>query len=132
MSVPYALYSGSSGNSSNGVADNLKLGKGFTMKSSLSPTALNLYASINYCINLDEGGYTDWRLPTYDEVMDYLSASNVGLTASDEFRFRTVSNALISGTSGQYLFIIYKNPLDENLVVTSVDYIATQKCNCVR
>ena len=38
-----------------------------TMISQESVSTMNINAAINYCTNLVEGGYSDWRLPTLDE-----------------------------------------------------------------
>ena len=72
LSVPYALYAANSGASS---VSNFQgsLGKGFTMISTneiLNPT---LPQAISFCYNLDEQGYTDWRLPTIEEIISYSS-----------------------------------------------------------
>ncbi len=72
MSVPYALFAGQAATS---LAGN-NLGNGFTMISNFSPPKIvnqtlsyyNLKESIDYCYNLVEGGYSDWRLPTLEEI----------------------------------------------------------------
>ncbi len=70
LSVPYALYAANSGASS---VSNYQgnIGKGFTMISTseiLNPT---LPQAISFCYNLEEQGYSDWRLPTIEEIMSY-------------------------------------------------------------
>ena len=77
MSVPYALYSGSSG--SNGQTSNII--NTISMMSSPSPLISNdpigingytFVKAVNYCYNLVENGYSDWRLPTYNELMKFI------------------------------------------------------------
>ena len=38
------------------------------MWSEKAPTKMKWYDAINYCKNLNEGGYTNWRLPNIDEL----------------------------------------------------------------
>ena len=65
MAVPYALYAGSSGSNQVSNPDITRLGKGFTMVSQNSITNLTGFEGISYCASLTEGGYSDWRFPTY-------------------------------------------------------------------
>ena len=70
LSVPYALYAENSGTSTVSTFQG-NIGKGFTMISAPSSSPLNLSQSINFCFNLEEQGYSDWRLPTLEEVISY-------------------------------------------------------------
>lgn len=70
LSVPYALYAANSGASS---VSNFQgnIGKGFTMISTSEITNPNFAQALSFCYNLEEQGYTDWRLPTIEEVLSY-------------------------------------------------------------
>jgi hypothetical protein len=47
-----------------------------------SPIELNYPEAIIYCMNFRAGGYSDWRLPTEDEIMKLFSDKHLGM--SDE------------------------------------------------
>jgi hypothetical protein len=127
MSVPYALYSGSSGNGTNGVPNNLKVGKGFTMISSRSANPLNWSRTFNYCANLNEGGYTDWRVPSIEEVLEYFSVN--GFTVSSEYYFITTS--IFPNFPGEVYSVFKELNLDYFSVGSNSNNDYT-RCNCVR
>jgi hypothetical protein len=64
MSVPYAMYAGSINNS---VGNNNGCYSCPTMLSSLSLTTMSINQAVEYCSNLTESGYYNWRLPTLSE-----------------------------------------------------------------
>jgi hypothetical protein len=73
MSVPYALYAGQTTTST--IVNN-GIGSGFSMVSNFSPSTTGYYTlsqAIDYCYNLVEGGYSDWRLPMLSEVLVFFS-----------------------------------------------------------
>jgi hypothetical protein len=73
LSVPFALYAENSGASTISTFQG-NIGKGFSMISeSYSSTVLELGQAIDFCYNLEEQGYTDWRLPTLEEVLSYVT-----------------------------------------------------------
>lgn len=73
LSVPYALYAENSGSSTVSSFQG-NIGKGFTMISqTVSPIATTLAGAIDFCYNLEEQGYTDWRLPTLEETLSYVT-----------------------------------------------------------
>jgi hypothetical protein len=52
--------------------DNAVAAGGASMPSFLSdesPGTMNFGAAMRYCRNLSEGGFTDWRTPTYEELV---------------------------------------------------------------
>lgn len=128
MSVPYALYSGSSGNGSNGIADNTKVGKGFTMISNLSTNNYSLWGSADYCANLDEGGYTDWRLPNWEEVMNFLSV--YGSPSVNQVYFRTLTDVSHETYPNVFLTVIKDGSNDWGVGQTNTSTL--MKCTCVR
>jgi hypothetical protein len=46
-----------------------------TMMSDESSTGMNYIAALDYCRNLEEDSHTDWRLPSFEEVL-YLRAND--------------------------------------------------------
>ncbi len=71
MSVPYAMYSGTA--SSLSSSSNLSpIGSGFTTISNATFNGL-LIQAMNFCFNLIESGYSDWRLPNSEEVFNYIT-----------------------------------------------------------
>ena len=63
MSVPYAMYAGSAlTNSTNDGCYRCP-----SMISGISSNAMSINQAVNYCSSLNEGGYTNWRLPTLAE-----------------------------------------------------------------
>jgi hypothetical protein len=45
----------------------------FTMITDESATAMNFGSAIRYCRNLTEGGNSDWKLPTFQELIEVIS-----------------------------------------------------------
>jgi hypothetical protein len=75
MSVPYAMYSGTASTLSS--SSNLSpIGSGFTTFSTEYFSG-NLIQSMNYCYNLVESGYSDWRLPNFEEVLNYITLNGI-------------------------------------------------------
>jgi hypothetical protein len=67
MSVPYALYAENSGSiNSTSIYQSRP-----TSYSLPSASNMGFYEAVNYCFNLTEGGYSDWRMPSIPEV-EYL------------------------------------------------------------
>jgi len=65
MSVPYALYAASAGAIT-------PANSGITEFSNISPSGMHYFAAVEYCRNLVENGHSDWRLPTSNEVENYI------------------------------------------------------------
>jgi hypothetical protein len=67
MSVPYALYAENSGSiNSTSIYQSRP-----TSYSLPSASNMGFYEAVNYCFNLTEGGFSDWRMPSIPEV-EYL------------------------------------------------------------
>ena len=49
------------------------------MLSPVSPASYSISGAVAYCDNLNYGGYTDWRLPTFGEIVYF-----IGSTADDD------------------------------------------------
>jgi hypothetical protein len=89
MSVPYALYAGTTISSSVITNNNNVLGSGF---SQISTSTFNgtLMQTIQFCSNLTESGYSDWRLPNLDEVFSYISLNSIN---QSDFNLWTLTNS---------------------------------------
>lgn len=120
MSVPYALYAENAGTVSTGASDTSSASnsgggiagcnKCITHVSELSPGDLNWIEAVDYCLALDEGGYTDWRLPTMEEVLHYRTAMDLSIIfeyETNEFsRYLWTSTSVVSSdNSGDYWYI---------------------------
>jgi hypothetical protein len=84
-------------------------GGGPTMLSNESGTAMHLGDAIRYCRNLTEGGYTDWRLPTYSE---FIAAASTDDTVSND----NSSNFCHIGTSDSGSYSLGSNSGATNYV----------------
>ena len=96
MSVPYALYAGSS--ESNFQAVNY-----LPKPTTYSQPSINFYTYYNallYCYNLAEGGYSDWRMPTVDEI-NYLR-DGLGII-TQQIDYWTKSSPQVINNNGQII-----------------------------
>ena len=131
MSVPYALYAGQAATSA-GVTT---VGNGFTMISNQYPTVYQnaiygFFESFNYCFNLVESGYSDWRLPSLEEYISYSTLNGFIDPSSNNTRFygwtTTPGGPTYSGGSGWW-FIGGNGP-----IVYSVGSNGGYYIKCVR
>jgi hypothetical protein len=61
----------------------------------------NLKEATDYCRNCRDKGYTDWRVPTYEELADY-----IGYFPLDYLRFnKSLTPSEMQGQNYQYFFI---------------------------
>lgn len=70
MSVPFALFAGSAGALTSTIPSGPR--QTFTMISSEAALNMNFLSALDYCHNLVESGFADWRLPTFEEVADFI------------------------------------------------------------
>jgi hypothetical protein len=89
MSVPYALYAGKAISLNSTTNNNNVLGNGFSQFSTTTFTG-TLMQTIQFCSNLTELGYSDWRLPNLDEVFSYISINNIN---QSDFNLWTLTNS---------------------------------------
>jgi hypothetical protein len=96
MSVPFALHS----------ATAAKIEKEtFKMISNLAPSNQGFYNfrnSLEYCVNLSEGGFSDWRLPTLDEWFTYCELNGV----PQIFSWTKTTGVYTGGSSTQTSFYL--------------------------
>ena len=45
-----------------------------------------------YCLNLEERGFDDWRLPSFDEAVKFLASGAVTETPSNQYFWTTTSS----------------------------------------
>ncbi len=119
MSVPYALYaenSGQSNNPSNFV---------FNGVSSRSADSYTFMEALNYCAALNEGGYNDWRMPSLDEVFNFISVQ--GIPAYDMSTWtRTPAHTKYGMTDQAEFFVV---SINSNNSTVSQKVTSTQNFN---
>ena len=83
---------------------------------------MNLQEAIDYCNNLNEGGYSDWRLPNIDELSTKLfNFCFKGM--SNECKVSELNNCLSSTCSKTQISSFKEFKMDEN-------FFQTSKCFC--
>ncbi len=92
LSVPYALYAENSG--SNPVTP--KSLPNPSMYSSPSTNTVYFFDALAYCYNLNENGYTDWRVPSLEEVA-YMR-DIVGVFITEDYWTKNIDYLLGTGT----------------------------------
>jgi hypothetical protein len=97
--------SSSSDATNKGYVDNLiaALGnKGIpTMISVESPNAMTMSVAMIYCDTLSEGGYTDWHIPSFEDLF-FLSSGGVSLPDSRTVNYLWTSSVDFNANSGYY------------------------------
>ncbi len=127
MSVPYALYAQNTTNS-NFETNIFKIG--FNQISNSTFTG-GLMSSIDFCFNLNEQGYTDWRIPSMDEVLAYTTLNGVN---TQLIQFWTVTNINIdryNSTANTSFFVPFAKFNQGNLTWGDVNGESTIS-RCVR
>ena len=113
-----------------------------TQISSQSPTSLTYIEALNYCKQLTENGFDDWRLGTFDDWNEYIENATP---------FPTSINSWVKGQplqinaySGYYPIFGIKIQIDSNgygdfygvpmsrAGRSSADAVQTLPCNCLR
>jgi len=110
MSVPYAMYAGNILNTSSNYSNK------WTMVSTRSSASYTFMEALNYCAVLNESGYSDWRMPTLEEVIDWISID--GLPTNDMSSWtKTPTNTKMGFIDQQEFFIVQIN--GQNSLVSS-------------
>lgn len=104
LSVPYALYAGTALNTSSSVASHLSSN---IIASSRSQLNYTFAEAINYCASLTEGGYTDWRIPTLDDVINWISIN--GIPTTDMSTWTCTPTHTMTGTGAPEFYTFYIN-----------------------
>jgi len=104
-----------------------------TMMSAFSPTGGNsLLASFTYCRNLSESSFTDWRVPTLEEVFYFLNNDDAyaGITnPTESLYFTAYARNGTQGATGRYYINIVTNDIS---LVTITDTNSLWRARCVR
>ena len=97
------------------------------MISSISNETMYLSEAFIYCAELEEGGYTDWFLPNYDQLAYSISGGCEYPDARTENHLWTSQKD--PGSVGNYAVIIRESGNDNSTL--SYSY-GQEKCRCVR
>ncbi len=99
-----------------------------TMISPISNTSMTWANCAAYCRNGTWGGYSDWRMPTFEEAIDYtIKKVNTSLTGGT-FPFTShIWTSTNSSTSSTW--VIFKESTGE---VAGQPYDSNNRCRCVR
>lgn len=137
-----ALSSSMTSGNTNTASQSFSTNRKFNVASSTSPYAISYIEALRYCSNLLEGGHSDWRLATMDEIMYFVeNASSFPSTGINTWV--KVNNPDIGSYSGyRPLFGLrfelngsgaqfYGQPISAH-AASSADPIATYTCNCFR
>jgi len=84
-------------------------GGGLSMLSNESGTAMNFGAAVRYCHDLEEGDFTDWRMPRATELIILASTGGV---------------AVSSNTSANFIWIIPENATYTNQTISGAANVA--------
>jgi hypothetical protein len=106
MSVPYALYAGNTNSTNNNSLFPGSIGKGITSISNATNTG-DLPGNINFCFNLEESGFTDWRLPTVEEVLELYTNNGINSLNETVMTISQANSVSNSGFSGIFIPFIY-------------------------
>lgn len=122
MSVPYALYAGSAGNITGGTAS-------FAISefSASSPNNLTYFEAVEYCRNLVENGHSDWRLPTADQVENYIEIN--GWSSINSYLWTTTRPEYNSTIRISY-HLYTSSPV--YVEIADRNYLSAQSTQCVR
>jgi hypothetical protein len=83
-----------------------------TMVSAESSASYNFSGAIQYCKSLNEGGFTNWRLPSFDELIDALSNPAIILsnpTSSNALWTRSIHGYNTSYAEQTYIAFVLNN-----------------------
>lgn len=99
MSVPYALYAG------NVSANNF--GQSFYGINNLSSqiSSKTFWQAINYCASLTESGFSDWRLPSLDDIYNWISVNGTPVDGLQTWT-KTISNTKLSWNENPEYFVV--------------------------
>lgn len=108
-----------------------------TTMSAESSTTMNFVAAIDYCRNLDESTYTDWRFPSYEEVI-YMRANDATYanipspSSTNNFWVFTLPSMPIGSSSGSGQWGSAMNFGNSTLTTWLISNTANNRARCVR
>lgn len=81
MSVPYALYANQAA-SAQSLTGSIY---GVTQVSLAGPASNTLFDARDYCLNLTESGFSDWKLPSFDEINYLVATTSIAFNLDEKF-----------------------------------------------
>ena len=87
------------------------------MISEVPEGTMNIHEGFSYCRNLDEDGYTDWYLPSIEEILE-IQSGLYGDTGIEEINNYISTRSTERYASTSYIYIKY-NPGDSDLSYTN-------------
>lgn len=96
-----------------------------------SPSTMTFGSAARYCHDLNQGGHTDWRMPTHDELMSTVSNGAIAVPNPNSANDIFFSNTIIYGTSG---YIIKHIRLSDGSYSNAYNFysVPTVRVRCVR
>ncbi len=104
-------------------------GGSFTMVSDESSSAMSFGDAIRYCKNLSESTYSDWKLPTFQELVDVVSKGGTSVSSDNSSNY--IWFQLFIAQAGWIFSSVRLS--DGDVQYVSVDELsATYRVRCVR
>lgn len=104
-----------------------------TMISDESATAVTFGAAIAYCRTLTYGGYSDWHMPTYHEVISVVSRGGVTVPNASSANNFWFEGTTVGYSGGDYYGIRYMRLSDGYIGGTYFGNVGTTfRVRCVR
>jgi len=102
-----------------------------SMVSDISTNSMTWGACAKKCREMTTDGFTDWRMPTFDEVIYYVSgASNISFTASSSYIWTSTPwDAKVATTASSGYWGLFNETSGKWLATT---YSDSYYCRCVR
>jgi len=100
-----------------------------TMITDESATNMNFGEAVRYCNALDQGGHSDWRLPTWGELLSVLSQGGVTVANASSANYIFFQGQFAQGSS---TFLNQYRLSDGTLSGTSYWAAITGRARCVR
>jgi hypothetical protein len=97
------------------------------LMSQVSQDEMNLADAMSYCRNLEEGGYTDWYLPSLDKILELYSGKSDSIP-NDESSVWTTSYNIEWGSNGYVYYTISLGSLSRS----GYNHSANRKVVCIR
>lgn len=104
-----------------------------TMVTDESATAMNYGDALRYCNTLVSGGYSDWHLPTWEELQTVVSTGGVTVPNSTSANNVWFQPHGFHWSGGNYYAISWMKLSDGRAGGTAIDYyVVTNRVRCVR
>lgn len=107
-------------------------GLGLSMVSDQSASAMNYGEALRYCNSLNEGGFTDWRMPTWQELQTVVSMGGVTVPNNTSTTYVWVQPYGMTQSGGNYYTIRWFRLSDGYYGGTFESSTTTRNTRCVR